>query len=382
MRLALAAVAADGKAIPTHPVSIRGKQYLAVVAALPEVGWYDLSLLDLEVLMPRSDYQDLFLIVCITVFGILLMLFFALQRLVVRPVARLMSAAVGLSGGEFPSLMKGSANDEVGRLTEQFNAMNESLRLTQNWLEHKVDGRTSEVDDAKRMLEILLQQEKDGREAQANLLALVAHEVRNPVAVIGNTAQMLGVLACREKPEWLPRIENIMVAVRKLAGLMDEILSEQRTGSGSSGLELQGLAVHDMCAELAGNLSSGYGREIGYEGGCGELCIEADRRLLEIAIGNLIDNAVKYAPAESGISLRVNGGTHLCIEVCDRGKPVSPELRACLFKKLASRNRAEGKQGLGIGLYLVNWIAHLHGGHAEYDNTEAGNAFRLVLPLR
>ncbi len=142
------------------------------------------------------------------------------------------------------------AGGEVGQLATQFNSMTDSIQKTQNWLEEAVAKHTRELLDAKRMLEISLEQEKAGREAQVNLLALMAHEVRSPVAVIGNTAQMLKALAASEKPEWLPRIDKIMVAVRQLAQLMDEVLADDRIGLKSRGLERQRGDLNVFCNEL------------------------------------------------------------------------------------------------------------------------------------
>ncbi len=384
VRQAIALADGDGRAVPTGVVRIKGKRYLAGVAALPEVGWYDLTLLDLDVLLPQHDFRDMALAVGAAVLGILLVLAFTLHRLVLRPVAKLTAAAARVAQGDFAHAGMEHGGGEVGQLAAQFNSMTDSIQKTQNWLEDTIAKHTWELLDAKRMLEISLEQEKAGREAQVNLLALMAHEVRSPVAVIGNTAQMLKAMAASEKPEWLPRIDKIMVAVRQLALLMDEVLADERIGLKSRGLERKRGDLNVFCSELRSNQMALRGRAIVFEPVAGDATIYADWQLIKIAVSNLIDNAEKYSPSGSEIVLRVRRvEPHaMSIEVQDRGAPIVPELQARIFEKFIRGPHDGEAQGVGLGLYLVSWIVRLHGGRAEVVAAEDGNTFRLVLPQR
>jgi len=336
------------------------------------------------VLLPQRDFLEMALAVGAAVLGILLVLAFTLHRLVLRPVAKLTDAAARVSQGDFAFAVMEHSSGEVGKLASQFNSMTNSIQKTQNWLEEAVAKQTRELRDAKRMLEISLEQEKAGHQAQVNLLALMAHEVRSPVAVIGNTAQMLNALAVSEKPEWLPRIEKIMVAVRQLAQLMDDILDEERIGLKSRGLERQRGDLNVFCEDILGGQMAWHGRPVRFEPCAGNSTIFADWHLIKIAISNLIDNAVKYSPPGGEISLRVRcTEPHaMSIEVHDQGEAISPELQARIFEKFIRGQHKEDVQGIGLGLYLVNWIVRLHGGRAEVIAKEDGNTFRLVLPQR
>jgi signal transduction histidine kinase len=382
IRHAIADVAADSNSLPTRLLYIKGKHYLAGVAALPEVGWYDVTLLDLGVLLPQRDFFEMALAVGGAVLWILIVLAFTLHRLVLRPVAELTDAATRISQGNFAPAVMRLGSSEVGQLASQFNSMADSLQKAQDWLEEEVTKRTRELADARRMLEVTLQQEIEWRQAQENLLALMAHEVRSPVAVIGNTAQMLNVLATSEKPEWRPRIEKIMVAVRQLAQLMDDILAEDRIKLKSNGLHRQSGDLNIFCDELRVSQMVLHGRTIRFEPGDSDTTIHADWQLIKVAIANLIDNAIKYSPPDSEIELRVRSGEQntVFIEVRDEGATISSELQSRIFEKFVRGRTGDGIQGIGIGLYLVNWVVRLHGGHTEVTATEDGNTFRLVLP--
>lgn len=385
VRQAINQLAHGGSSVVTRFLQIGGKRYLAGVVALPEVGWYDITLLDLAVLLPQRDFLEMGLAVGGAALGLLLILAFTLHRLVLRPVAVLTDAAAHISRGDYAPASLEKGRGEVGQLATQFQIMADAVNKTHNWLEAEIEIRTRQLTDAKKMLEISLQQEKDGREAQANLLALMAHEIRSPVAVIGNTAQMLNALAQAEQPDWQPRIEKIMDAVRQLAKLMDNFLVEERMSMKSDELELQKGNLNVFCAELADTLAASRSRPIRYEPWSGDAWLSADWQLIGIAIGNLIDNAVKYSPPGSEIGLSVlpgKAGT-LCVEVTDQGSGIAPELQQRIFKKFIRGKHGSGIRGTGLGLYLVNWIAKFHGGYAEvYSVAGAGSTFHLCLLLR
>ena len=381
VRRAIANASADTRSVQTKFVRINGKHYLAGVAALPEVSWFDLTLIDLDVLLPRSDFIGMALAIGGAALCILLILALTLQKLVLKPVAKLTDSAARISQGNFVSEHEKSGSGEVNLLESQFESMSDSIRKTRNLLEEAIMRRTYELSNAKHLLEISLRQEKEGRLAQTNLLALMAHEVRSPVAVIGNTAQMLNALASSEKPEWLPRIEKIMVAVRQLANLANEILHEDRIALENNVLERHAGELNKFCAELCERLAAIHQREILFEPAAEPIRIDLDWHLVEVAVSNLIENAVKYSPPTSAIGLHAmpaqKGGAS--IEVRDHGVSISPAMRSHVFEKFARGQPIEDANGVGLGLYLVNWIAELHGGYAEIVESDEGNKFRITL---
>lgn len=380
---AIAQVASNSTSVLTRFVDINGKHYLAGVAALPEVGWFDVTLLDLDLLLPRRDFIGMALAMGAGVLGILLVLAFTLQQLVLKPVARLKNAAARISDADIlPDAME-SGGDEVEQLATQFDSMTDSIQKTQSLLEQEVAKRTAELIDAKHMLEIALQQEKTGRLAQINLLALMAHEVRSPVAVIGNTAQMLNALAVSEKPDWLPRIEKIMVAVRQLAHLMDRVLAEDRITLKNDVLDRHPGDLNAFCAALQTRLMARHQREIRFEPNPASIQLDVDWHLIDVAVSNLLENAIKYSADAVVLRVLSDGNGNASIEVCDRGDAISPELQLRIFEKFARGQTASpgegvGSEGVGLGLYLVSWIAQLHGGHADVVSTSEGNCFRIA----
>lgn len=370
--------------LETEFVHIDGKRYLAGMIALPEAGWYDLTLLDMSVLMPRTDLIQMALAIAAGTLGLLLVLAFSLHKLVLKPVEVLSGVVSRIRSGDYSSNPLKDGSGEFGELATELQKMVGTISNTQYWLNAEIDKRTRQLSDAQKVLEIAIKHEKDGRETQANLMALMAHEMRSPIAVISNTSQMLDMLAQTERPEWRPRIEKILRSIRQLAALMDTFLSEKWLDMDKHGLNRAMGDINDFCAEVAECFSESHHRPIRIETWHGNRLLCADWQLLKIAVLNLLDNADKYSTDEGHVHLKVFSEREdmMCIQVSDHGIGIPPDLQPQVFNKFARGRHDSGIQGSGIGLYLVNWIARFHGGYTEVISKEGeGSTFRLCLPF-
>lgn len=382
VRDAIREVSQGEQQVATRFVRVDDKRYLAAMAALPEVGWFSVTLLDLDILLPQKDFYAMGVAIGCAALGILAILAWALHRRVVRPLAELTDATAKVGAGDFSLAALPAGSDEMGRLTTHFLAMAGAVEKTQNALESEIGRRLRELTDSKRMLEIALRQERESREAQGNLLALMAHEIRNPVAVIGTAAQTLDILA--DRPDLKPRIAKILGAVQSIAQLMDNLLATERFDQAGGSCERLPGDLNHFGADVAAAFSRSHERPIAFTPLPEATPLSADWQLLTIAVGNLIDNAVKYSPPAAGVRLCVTRpeiGLY-CLEVADDGPGIAPEQQQHIFEKFV-RGPSEGRiPGAGLGLYLVQFIARLHGGRVELVSAPgAGSRFRILLPV-
>jgi len=107
---------------------------------------------------------------------------------------------------------------------------------------------------------------------------------------------------------------------------------------------------------------------------------------LHQAVGNLVDNAVKFTAASGSVEVRVQGSaSEIAITVCDTGQGIAPEFLPFIFDRFrqedTSPTRAHG--GLGLGLAIVRYIVEAHGGtvHAESPGPGRGARFTIRLPV-
>jgi len=219
-------------------------------------------------------------------------------------------------------------------------------------------------------------------------LAILAHELRNPLSPISNAAHYLKSKNLRD-PDIRRPVEMIERQVTQVARLVDDLLDFSRMTRGTLELRLENLEF----AEIARAALDSCQEEIAAGGHSlyvilpeKPVYLSADRdRLLQVFC-NLIGNAVRYTPAPGRIDFVAgNGGSTLEVLVRDNGIGIPPAKLDEIFGLFAQVNRSSDKLGgLGIGLTLSRQIAELHGGtiEARSEGLGHGSTFALRLPVQ
>lgn len=147
IRAAMTELAAQQTTVVTRFVSRDGKRYLAGIAYLPEIGWYEINLMDLDVLLPIGSFAGLLLVYVLTLLAALAVFNLVLRRLVVRPITQLEDAVARVRDDSFaPDSLPDGGSGEIGRLMRHFRDMARSVRLARQDLEDKVRQRTEALD--------------------------------------------------------------------------------------------------------------------------------------------------------------------------------------------------------------------------------------------
>lgn len=146
LRTIMAQLEVGGPPMASRFVEVRGKRYLAGVAFLPEIGWFEITLMDLDVLVPMKDFGGLLLTFGVTLLLALLLFNLAINRLMLGPLSVLDASMETLRSGEKPSLPPSRHKGEIGRLIGHFQRMAEAVHDERQNLERLVSERTEALD--------------------------------------------------------------------------------------------------------------------------------------------------------------------------------------------------------------------------------------------
>lgn len=224
-------------------------------------------------------------------------------------------------------------------------------------------------------------------EGVRNVSNTIAHDLRTPLAE--TRARLEGLLRQPAGPNALDAasLDGIAAAIAdidRLIGVFNALLRLAELDTGlrrASFAQVDLAALLDDAAELYGPMAEakGLALESHTEAGLG---LNGDRQLLAQAIGNLLDNAVKYTPAGGSIRLRAEAGVdgRILISVADSGPGIPEDERARVVQRFYRGDASRHAEGVGLGLSLVEAVARLHGGELRLDPNNPGLRAILALP--
>lgn len=241
-------------------------------------------------------------------------------------------------------------------------------------LEERVAERTSALDSALR--------------ARDEFLAMLGHELRNPLAPIRTASQYIQ----RISPPASPAGKSSEILVRQvshLSRLVDDLLDVARITQGHVQIEPREVAlasVIQVAVEQARPFIDQRGHAFSADLGEADVMVVADATRLVQVFGNLLHNAAKYTPDGGAIALQAKAGDRVVVvSVRDNGSGIPKEKLSTIFELFAQlpRSLARSDGGLGIGLTLAKRVVEAHGGAIEAlsDGTDKGSEFVVRLNL-
>ncbi len=259
------------------------------------------------------------------------------------------------------------ANDELHRVNEE--------------LAFRVESRTAELVRANKTLH-----ENDRR--KDHFLAMLAHELRNPLAPIMNAIHILQK-SRDASPEATVAREMIERQVRHMARLVDDLLDVARIGRGKIQVNQRRTdlvkILRDVAADHRPVLEQ---RQLKFLVDLPDspLWINGDDTRLAQMVGNLLHNANKFTESGGVVVLRAaREGTMAVIRVSDTGIGMDPETQSHVFEAFsqADNSLVRSQGGLGLGLALVKGLVTLHGGNVQVESSGlgCGTTFTLRIPL-
>jgi len=245
-------------------------------------------------------------------------------------------------------------------------------------------GVDVDIDDRKRAEQKL--READHRKDE--FLAILAHELRNPLAPLGNSLQIMR-LAARDEATVSHARDVMERQLQQLVRLVDDLLDVSRITRGTLELRRRRIEISAVllsAVEASRPLIEAPFHELSLKLPSESVYVDGDPARLAQVVSNLLNNAAKFTETGGLITLEAfTEGGEVVIRVRDTGAGIPPDMLASVFEMFrqvdSTLERARG--GLGIGLTLVKQLVELHGGRAlaRSDGRGKGSEFEVRLPL-
>ena len=246
-------------------------------------------------------------------------------------------------------------------------------------------GTSTDIDDQKRNAQAL----EDANRQKDEFLAMLAHELRNPLAPIRNSVQVLRLLGSPA-----PRADKMYAIIDRqvthLVRLVDDLLDVSRISRGKILLQRQRLDLVELARAAAEDHRielNAAGLAVSVELPDRPIWVVGDATRLAQVIGNLLDNASKFTDPGGQVTVTVAAdavAAQATITVRDNGMGMEPELLDRIFETFtqADRTLARSRGGMGLGLALVRGLVQLHGGEVRASSAGLGKGseFQIRLP--
>ena len=274
-------------------------------------------------------------------------------------------------------------NEELQAQGEELHAQSEELQQQNDELQLQSDALHAQRADLEQRNEALARAERQ----KNDFLAILSHELRNPLAAIVTSLHLVDVQA--EAGVVRRAWEVIRRQANQLSRIVDDLLDMTRISVGK--IDLQRRPV-DLSPIVEGAVESARvalrarGHELIVRRAPEPIVVEADPARLEQVLGNLLDNAAKYTEPGGRIIVTVAREEDAAvIRVRDTGIGIEPDMLPQVFEMFAQADGslARTRGGLGLGLSLVRKLVELHGGRVEArsDGPGRGSEFVVRLPV-
>ncbi len=232
------------------------------------------------------------------------------------------------------------------------------------------------------LLALTLSQVRSTLRRQRDLLRVVSHDLRSPLAALAGQAQLLAARA--EPGSWVAgRADSILRASRRMAAMLDDLVDAARHDTSRLQLDLQVVELAPFLGELLRRMSAALPCErVDLEVRGERPAVRADPARLERIVVNLLSNALRYSPPAERVEIGVERAGHrVTISVLDHGPGIAEQDRAYLFEQYYRGSASAGIEGLGLGLHSTQLLVRAHRGRIRADATPGGGAtFRVELP--
>jgi PAS domain S-box-containing protein len=241
--------------------------------------------------------------------------------------------------------------------------------------ENNVSGGIVTFTDVTNRRKIL--QEKD------DFISVASHELKTPIASLKAALQLLERMHHNISPEMLAKlVTQSNKSMKKLTDLVESLLNSNRISQGRFPIHKTRFKIGDLIHECCHHIRHAGNHVIKFEGDQ-HLEVHADEQLIDQVVVNLVNNAVKYAPASKDIIISAqHDGEFAKISVTDFGPGIPADKLPYIFHRYYRADNNTRFSGLGLGLYICSEIIEKHGGEMGVESKLGqGSTFWFTLPM-
>ena len=369
----MASLVKSPDSVSTLFLNIEGQRQLVGLTYVKEIGWYNVTVMDLDKIILSSHFLPLALLVLISIVITIALIGGVLNRVVLAPIAKLDASVHAMKEGDYHIDIKVDSNDEIGRLATNFTNMADNVK---NAIE-----RISTAHDAAEFANM----------SKSEFLANMSHELRTPLnAIIGfSEALNSGALNVELPAKAQDYINDINSSGHHLLELINDILDMSAIESGKVALHQEPVHLMQLVSfgkEIVSPLATKKDISIFSEVPVDFPVITVDQRRMRQVVINLLTNAVKYSSPGSKVTITAeNKGDNIALVFRDNGAGMTnDELKIALtpFGRAESSYSAHRDGGgTGLGLPLCQSLTEAHGGSITVESVKGqGTTVTVNLP--
>jgi signal transduction histidine kinase len=271
-------------------------------------------------------------------------------RTLTNPLQALTAATRAMAGGQLEQQVPVRSKDELGELAQSFNQMSADLARA--------------------------------NQARRQMTADIAHDLRNPLTVIGGYLESLKDGKLKPTPE---RFDTMQAEVNHLNRLVDDLRTLSLADAGELALHPQPILPGELLERVRAAYQQqaeerGISLGVDIEANLAEFALDAER--MEQVLGNLVSNALRYTPEGGKIDLTARQAPgRLVLSVQDNGSGISPEILPHIFERSYRGDISRSGNESGLGLAIARSIVELHGGEIGVESApQSGARFWIAFP--
>lgn len=253
----------------------------------------------------------------------------------------------------------------------------DELKTLAGTLERRVAEETAE----RLRSDTALTSQREEAKLREQFIAVLGHDLRNPLASIIAGTRLIQKAKLDEKGEAI--ILMMQKSVMRMASLIDNVLdfARGRLGGGLT-LVLSLQPLEPTLQQVVGELQSAHPESIIKTDFALTKSVHADPVRIGQLFSNLLGNALTYGVAGEPVTVVAKTQDHFELAVCNVGNPITPATMERLFSPFSRGEVRPSNQGLGLGLYIASEIAKAHGGTIDVTSTPELTCFTLRMPLQ